>query len=226
MKILIIAAHPDDEVLGCGGTIARLSRAGHNVSVVLLGEGVTSRWKNRKAGSSAQIKSLADQSRQAAEILGVSELTLYKYPDNRFDTVPLLDIVKTIESHIDNTKPQIVYTHHGADLNIDHSITVRAVLTATRPTAACPVKQLYAFEVPSSTEWVFHQMGTSFHPNVFMDVTETLETKIDAIKAYKMEIKQFPHPRSIELLQINAQKWGSTIGVHAAEAFELIRHIE
>ena len=223
--ILIIAAHPDDEVLGCGGTIARLTSEGHDVYVAILGEGITSRYDKREQADQEIIKELQDRSRQVSEILGVKEVFLYDLPDNRFDTVPLLDIVKTIEKLINRFKPQIVYTHHGGDLNIDHVITHRAVLTATRPTANCPVCEIYAFEVPSSTEWAFGQFRPAFSPNMFMDISDTLELKIQAMQLYESETREFPHPRSLEVMKAISRRWGSAVGLETVEAFELVRAV-
>ena len=223
--ILVIAAHPDDEVLGCGGTIARLTVEGHDVYVAILGEGITSRYDKREQVDQGILKELQDRSRKAAKLLGVKELCLYDFPDNRFDTVPLLNIVKAVEKLINRFQPQIVYTHHGGDLNIDHVITHRAVTTATRPIENCPVKEIYAFEVPSSTEWAFGQFKPSFQPNVFMDISTTLETKIQAMQLYESEIQLFPYPRSPEAICAIAHRWGSVVGREAVEAFELIRSI-
>jgi LmbE family N-acetylglucosaminyl deacetylase len=225
MKILVVVAHPDDEILGCGGTIARLARERHDVFIAILGEGITSRTGRRGASGQKQVKALHKQSKQVAKLLGAKDLLLHHLPDNRFDTLPLLDIVKIIENLIVKLSPEIIYTHHGGDLNIDHVITHRAVLTATRPIAGCPVKRLYAFEVPSSTEWTFGHLEPAFHPNVFVDISTTLEIKIKALMVYESEVREFPHPRSIEALRSIARWWGSVVGVGAAEAFELIRDI-
>ena len=222
-KYLVIAAHPDDEVLGCGGTIARLTGEGHDVYVAILGEGITSRYDKREQTDQGIIKELQDRSRQVSKLLGVKELCLHNLPDNRFDTIPLLDIIKTVEELINRFQPQVVYTHHGGDLNIDHVITHRAVMTATRPVENCPVKEIYSFEVPSSTEWAFGQFQPSFQPNVFVDISAMLETKIQAMQIYESEARPFPHPRSPESLQALAKRWGSAVSVDAAEAFELVR---
>ena len=227
MTILVVAAHPDDEVLGCGGTIARLigGEEGHNVYVAILGEGITSRYDKREQVDQEILKELQERSRQVSKLLGVKDLFLYDFPDNRFDTVALLDIVKTVERLINRFQPQIVYTHHGGDLNIDHAITHRAVMTATRPVENCPVKEIYAFEVPSSTEWAFGQFKPILQPNVFVDISTTLETKVKAMKVYSSEVRYAPHPRSSEMLQAVAKRWGSVIGIEYAEAFELIRAV-
>jgi LmbE family N-acetylglucosaminyl deacetylase len=225
MNILIVAAHPDDELLGCGGTIARLSREGHNVSVTILGEGITSRFSNRNQADPKLVRALQDCSRKVGQMLGVKDLTFYQLPDNRFDTVPLLDIIKPIENLIANLKPQVVYTHLAGDLNIDHAIVNRAVLTATRPPAAPTVKTIYAFEVASSSEWTFQSLNPVFRPNTFVDISTTLETKIEAMKIYETETRSFPHPRSTKALISSAQRWGSVAGIKAAEPFELIREV-
>lgn len=221
-KTLIIAAHPDDEVLGCGGTAARLARQGVEVYIAILGEGLTSRHAERSETDPADLKALHDASRRAAERLGARDLFSYELPDNRFDTVPLLDIIKIVERLIGRLRPDAVYTHHEGDLNIDHSVVHRAVLTATRP-AGSPVRELYAFEVLSSTEWAFGRCGAAFQPNIFYDITDTLEAKIAAMELYHSEVRPFPHPRSSAALEATARRWGSVAGFPAAEAFELIR---
>jgi LmbE family N-acetylglucosaminyl deacetylase len=225
MTILVIAAHPDDEVLGCGGTIARLAQKGHDVYIAILGEGITSRFQEMDQEDQLLIETLHTCTRKVAELLGAKDLFLYNFPDNRFDIVPLLDIVKTIENLIDKIKPEIVYTHHGGDLNIDHKISFRATMTATRPMKGIFVKELYTYEVPSSTEWSFNQFEPNFIPNVFVDISKTLDLKIKAMELYEGEVRPFPHPRSIKALCASAENWGSTVGLEAAEAFQLIRKI-
>lgn len=225
MKVLIVAAHPDDEVLGCGGTIARLAKDGHEIYIALLGEGITSRYKKREETEKRLIEELHARSRDVARCLSAKDVLLFSFPDNRLDTVPLLDIVKMVENLIDKLQPDVIYTHHGGDLNIDHQIAHRAVLTAARPLKNCPVKEIYAFEVPSSTEWAFGQFQQAFQPNVFVDISATLETKIQAMGLYESEARPFPHPRSPEALRAIAHRWGSVAGVEAAEAFQLIRAI-
>lgn len=225
MKVLIIAAHPDDEVLGCGGTAARMSEEGHDVSVAILGEGMTSRYDTREQADSESAEKLLNSAKRARETLGVNRLHTYNLPDNRFDTLPLLEIIKIVEKVIKTENPDTVYTHHAGDLNIDHAIVNRAVLTATRPLKECPVRRIYAFEVPSSTEWSFYGMRPLFKPNVFVDISATLEKKIEAMTHYESEIQPFPHPRSSQSLITVAKRWGAVAGLKAAEAFELIRDI-
>jgi LmbE family N-acetylglucosaminyl deacetylase len=222
-RVLVVAAHPDDEVLGCGATIARLTREGHEVYLAILGEGSTARHATREAGDPADLKALHECSRRVAALLGAKDLFLHGLPDNRFDTVALLDIVKIVEALIERLQPRVVYTHHGGDLNIDHAITSRAVLTATRPIPGSPVRELLMFEVPSSTEWAFQRHAPVFHPTVFTDVRDTIETKVQAVALYEGEARAFPHPRSAEALRAIARRWGSAVGVDAAEAFELVR---
>lgn len=222
---LVIAAHPDDEVLGCGGTIARLAAEGRAVHIAILGEGLTSRFALREQADRAALEALHARSRQVGERLGARSVSLFNLPDNRFDSVPLLEIVKLIEGQIERLRPAAVITQHGGDLNIDHVQTFRATLTATRSLPSCPVRQVLAYEAPSATEWAFERFEPAFRPNVFVDIAETLERKVAAMEAYESEARPFPHPRSPEALRAIARRWGSVAGVHAAEAFELIRAV-
>jgi LmbE family N-acetylglucosaminyl deacetylase len=224
MRVLVVAAHPDDEILGCGATIARLS-AEHDVDIVILGEGVTSRSPRREAAVRTDIERLQEQARAAAAVIGAGLVAFGGLPDNRFDELPLLDVVKRVERWLDERQPEVVYTHHPGDLNIDHGITARAVLTATRPVPGYHVREVYGFEVPSSTEWAFQRIEPAFRPNVFMDVAKTIELKIRALQHYTGEVRAFPHPRSPEALRAIAQRWGSVAGLEFAEAFELFRAI-
>jgi len=172
------------------------------------------------------VQALRSRSGEVARLLGARDIFTHDLPDNRFDTVPLLDIVKIIEELVDRLKPQVIYTHHGGDLNIDHVLVHRAVLTATRPAGgADAVKHIRTFEVPSSTEWAFGQFPPAFRPNIFVDVSGTLEVKIRAMEIYESEKRVFPHPRSPEALRAIARRWGSTVGRDAVEAFELVRSV-
>lgn len=225
MTILVVAAHPDDEVLGCGGSMARFAQEKNAVHVLILGEGLTSRFKEASTAPASEKEKLHGQARAAGALLGAKSVTLHGLPDNRFDTVPLLEIVKAIEMKIEELKPETVFTQHGGDLNIDHERTFRAVLTATRPMSGSPVKRVYAYEVPSSTEWAFQKFDPVFRPNTFVDIDATLEKKIAAMALYEGENRAFPHPRSAQALRAHAQYWGSVAGLPAAEAFELIRAV-
>lgn len=224
-RTLVVAAHPDDEVLGCGGTIARWAREGGEVYVAILGEGITSRYETRDEADPKLVEQLSETSRRANDRLGVSEVFTFDLPDNRFDTVPLLDVVKIVESLVGDLEPEVVLTQHGGDLNVDHSVVHRATLIATRPTEGHPVRTVCAYEVPSSTDWAFQQFEPRFTPNLFVDIEETIEDKIAAMEAYESEARDFPHPRSPEALRATARRWGSFVGLAAAEAFQVLRHI-
>ncbi len=224
-RILVVAAHPDDEVLGCGGTAARLASEGHDVFFAIMGEGITSRVADRSDADAKQLDQLRQQAFAAGAKIGVKDVILHQLPDNRLDTVPLLEVVKLVEGLVDRIKPKTVYTHHPGDLNVDHGVIYRAVLTATRPMLGQSVREIYSFEVPSSTEWAFQRIEPSFRPNVFVDIGETIEAKVTAMECYESEARKFPHPRSPEALRAIAKRWGATVGCSAAEAFELVRSI-
>lgn len=221
-KILVVAAHPDDEILGCGGTIARYAQQGAEIRSLILGEGVTSRTTVSKKNSHLALENLKKQALTANKILGVKKVYFSSLADNRFDTVPLLEIIKEIEKVKNDFKPEIIFTHYRSDLNIDHQITYQAVLTATRPLPKEFVKMILAFEVASSTEWNY---PLSFSPNVFYDITETIDLKIKALAAYHSEMREFPHPRSLSGIKLQAQNRGLQSGVTDAEAFMLVRNI-
>ena len=225
MKILVVAAHPDDEVLGCGGTIARWAQTGDEIHIGILGEGITSRSHKREEADFKQVEKLLAKSKRVGELLGAKNVITNKLPDNRFDSWELLDIVKIIEDWIERIEPEIIFTQHGGDLNIDHNLVFRAVLTASRPVQGGTVKTIYGYEVPSSTEWAFQSFSPVFKPNVFVDISDTLELKIKAMDIYDSEARDFPHPRSAESLRAIARRWGSAAGLQAAEAFELIRQV-
>ena len=218
-NILIVAAHPDDEVLGCGGTISRLINEGYEVFTVILGEGITSRNYSSKF-KKKELQELKNQMYKANKILGVRKVFNFNLKDNQLDTIPLLEIVKKIEKINNEIKPEIIFTHYKNDLNIDHKITYDAVITATRPVIDEPVKTIYSFEILSSTEWNY---PLSFSPNFFFDITKTISKKIEAMKIYKSEIRDFPHPRSLEGIELNAKMWGLKAGLKFAEAFQLVR---
>jgi LmbE family N-acetylglucosaminyl deacetylase len=224
MSVLIVAAHPDDELLGCGGTIARAS-ATTPVDIVILGEGVTSRHDRPEQAEPAALASVHAEAKEVGRLLGARSVHLEGMPDNRFDELPLLQVIKRIERFVSDLRPAVIYTHHPGDLNIDHLVTFRAVMTAARPMSGCPVRDIYCFEVASSTEWAFQQLQPSFTPNVFVDVSDTIEKKVRGMALYESEVRTFPHPRSGEALRVQARRWGTVVGLQYAEAFQLVRSI-
>ena len=215
--ILVVVAHPDDEVLGCGGTIARHASTGDKVVVLCLGDGVSSRDTNCKG----DLEKRREAASKAASIMGVHELKCLSYPDNRMDTVPLLNIIKDIENLIDAIKPDIVYTHHYADINVDHRCVHDAVIVACRPQPYFSVSQLIFFETASSTEWRPNSSLPNFSPNLYIDITKYLPIKNAALHAYNGEMRPFPHPRSIEAIEYLAKWRGACSGFSAAEAFSI-----
>ncbi|MDC0336049.1 PIG-L family deacetylase [Pseudodesulfovibrio sp.] len=221
MNVLIVAAHPDDEVLGCGGTMARLAAEGHHVSVAILGEGATSRGLESDVAQEAKAK-LAAQAAQAAEILGVCPPSMHELPDNRFDSLDLLDVVKIVEELVDTHRPELIFTHHPGDLNIDHQITHRAVVTAARPLESCSVRRILAFEIPSSTEWASPMLSASFVPTTMMDIAGYLETKLLALQQYSGELGSDTHPRSLKHVSELAGVRGRAAGFSAAESFATV----
>jgi len=225
--VLVVAAHPDDEVLGCGGTIARHVDAGDAVHVLIMAEGVTSRAHQRDTKNQAnELSALAHAAHQANHILGTTSLTLQCFPDNRMDSIDLLEVIQSVERFIARHAPvAVLYTHHGGDVNIDHRIVNQAVVTACRPLPAKPSPTVLFFEIASSTEWQIAHSSAMFYPNWFVDVTSSLERKLQALAAYHAEMRDWPHARSIAALE-HMMRWrGASVGVDAAEAFMLGRKI-
>ena len=218
--IATIVAHPDDEVLGFGGAIARAADAGSDVRVLILATGAAAR-----GGKSAPaIRALRDQAHRAAESLGAQPPEFADFPDNRMDTVPLLDIVQRIETFLGEARPTSVLTHHAGDLNVDHCIVARAVLTACRPIPGASVRHVLAGEVPSSTEW--SNDGDRFVPTRYVGIAEVLDRKLNALACYADELREFPHPRSIEAVRALARWRGAEAGLTAAEAYRDVRVID
>ncbi len=223
---LVIAAHPDDEVLGCGATIARLSHEGWRVHVLIVAEGATSRAQKRDiVANSGELSALARCAEEANKILGAASVKLLSLPDNRMDSIDLLDIVKIVEEYVLKYKPSVIFTHHAGDVNIDHKILHDAVIAACRPQPNYSVKELLFFEVPSSTEWRPASSGIYFTPNYFYDVSEYISKKMAALSAYNPEMRNFPHPRSVNAVNHLARWRGASVGCEAAEAFMLGRCI-
>jgi len=224
-KIMVIAAHPDDEILGCGGMMKKYS-ADNEISCLILGEGITSRFERREAAPPEEISALKSKAVLASKKIGVHKLIHHQLVDNRFDSIDFLDIVKLVEREIIKVRPDIIFTHSNSDLNIDHRITFQAVITAARPLCSSSVKEIYVFEIPSSTDWSFGKIAGTFNPNLFIDITESYDIKLEAMKIYDSEIKPFPHPRSDQALKAIAQRWGAASGLEMAEAFEVIRIVK
>jgi len=218
MKILIVVAHPDDEVLGCFGTVSKLIKNGSEAYTLILGEGKTSRGEGKK-----ELEILNDEIKKANETIGIKKVFTENFPDNMFDSIPLLDIVKKVSEIKEEIKPDIIFTHYEKDLNIDHQITYKAVITATRPMENESVKEIYSFEILSSTEWNY---PTSFSPDTFFDISNTIEIKKEAMRCYASELRKFPHPRSIEGIELNARYHGMRVGREYVEAFKSIRVIK
>lgn len=226
MKVLVVAAHPDDEILGMGGTILRHTSNGDNLKIIYLATGISSREKyegqlKNKSKIDTSIKNLRKNAEKAANSLGVKKIKFFDFPDNEMDAIPLLMIIKVIENEIKKFNPEIIYTNHFGDLNVDHRATYNATLTACRPINN-QIKELITFEVPSSTEWNY---PNKFNPNYFVNIEKQLSKKIKAFSMFKSESRKFPHPRSETYLKHNAGKWGGVSGNKSAEAFEIIRKI-
>ena len=219
-KILIVAAHPDDEVLGCGGTIARHVASGDAVTVMFMTDGVSSRGE----GSTNEVDDRHCAAMQAMQSLGVSDIRQLNFPDNQMDSVSLLEVTQAIEAVILDIHPRIVYTHFAHDLNVDHRVTHSAVMTACRPQSCSSVKTILSFEVLSSTEWNSPSQP-SFVPQYIVDISEYWELKLTALKCYSAEIREFPHSRSYETVEALAALRGATHGVGKAEAFYVERII-
>ena len=215
-KVLIVAAHPDDEVLGCGGTIYKLGSEGHDVSVLFLSDGVASRIPNKLDKEINRRKKSAIKS---CKILKVKNCFFENLADNAFDTESLLNIIKLIEKYIDKLKPEIIFTHSNSDLNVDHQVTNQSVVTACRPQKNLSVKELYFFEILSSTEWNFSDSEKHFKPNYFIDISKCINKKIAALKKYEKEIRKWPHPRSLEGARILSRYRGMASNMNYAEAF-------
>ncbi|MBV7316390.1 PIG-L deacetylase family protein [Shewanella sp. NIFS-20-20] len=218
-KVLVVAAHPDDEVLGCAGTLLRHRRDGDRVELLFMTNGVGSRDVEHSESQLRQQTALA-----AAHSLDCPPPTFLDFGDNQMDAMPLLTVVKAIEAKIASYQPDIIYTHFGDDLNIDHAVTYRAVLTACRPQPGHSVQAIYCFEVPSSTEWAL-QSQSAFRPQRYVDISDFSEAIARAQACYQQELRPWPHSRSVEAISALRQWRGACVGVRAAEAFMVEREI-
>ncbi|HLP56506.1 MAG TPA: PIG-L family deacetylase [Fluviicola sp.] len=229
-RVMVVVAHPDDELLGLGATMNRLihSDTGIVTHVVILGEGITSRAENRDPKLwEKQLEIHRSNIYAAQKHIGYHSVSIHDFPDNRFDSVDLLDLIKVVEREKKAFQPEVIFTHHGGDVNIDHQRTFEAVITACRPMQEEHVKTIITFETPSGTEWRAPSDPRHFLPTIFCKVEQQhLEAKINGMECYEFERKTYPHPRSPEALKIQAQRWGVAIGADYAEAFQLIRFID
>ena len=219
-RILTVGAHPDDEILGMGGALSKLAEQKNSVFMLILTLGETARGKNLSNGSLR-----TKQAKKIAGKLGATLFPIQKYPDCAFDSVPLLSLTKTVEEYIKEAKPDVIYTCHGGDLNIDHQRTFQAVMTAARP-GKTSVKRIYSFEVLSTTEWQAKSAATVFLPNTYIDIEQYIDNKIDLMKIYPQEMAEFPFPRSGMGIKTLARLRGMESGLKFAEAFQLIRNID
>ncbi len=217
-RVLVCAAHPDDELLGLGGTLARHAAAGDEVTCVVVSEGASSRYPS---GADEELRAAG---RNAAAILGVAELRFLGLRDQHLDELPVIDVARPLEKIVSELRPQVVYTHHWGDLNRDHRVVCEATLVACRPVGAAP-RRLLCFETPSSSEWSAPDLAMTFVPNVFHDIGATLEKKLAAMACYTTEVRPAPHPRSLEALRARAAYWGQHAGLAHAEPFVLVREI-
>ena len=225
-KILVIAAHPDDEILGCGGTIKKLSKSGYKSKILIFGQGETSRQRlETDIKISRRLNFLQNAAKNAAKIINAEEPIFFNLPDNKLDTVPLIEIIKKIETIIKKYRPSIIFTHFPGDLNIDHTILYKATITAARPLLKSTVKKILTYEVLSSTGWNNLESQNNFNPNYFVNIEKEIQSKLKSIKCYKDEILKYPNARSIKSVEYLARTRGAIIGCKFAEAFMLVRSI-
>jgi len=213
-RTLIVAAHPDDEILGVGGTIGKLTARGAEVAIVILCNGRPSLEERMSAVTKV-----------AGHVLGVREVRTLNHPNLRLETYPVAEIAGQLEKIFADFKPETVLTHHYGDVNRDHFAAYHAVLTAARPLSSCCVESVFTFETPSSTDWAESVSDRIFRPNAYVDITETFDLKMEALRLYDDEMRPFPHSRSYQGVEALARTRGMAVGVRFAEAFSLIRGV-
>ena len=219
-SVAVFASHYDDEVLGIGGTLIEHFKRGDEIYIYIVCESSSVRYKEKDVP-------LHSFALDAACYLGARNLTCFEYPDQRLDTIPLIDLTQKIESEISRVKPDFVYTHFSGDINEDHKIINKAVMTACRPYSANYIRMLAVFETPSSTEWGNFQEGeSSFSPNCFVDISNSLERKLYAMRCYKSEVKSGNHPRAVESLKNRAKYWGTVCDKEYVEPLIVIRLLD
>jgi N-acetylglucosamine malate deacetylase 1 len=223
--VLVVAAHPDDEVLGCGGSMARWAAAGRAVHVLILADGEMARIASPQAHDEQAILARQEAARSANQILGARSINFAGLPDNRLDQVGMLQVAKIVEAAVATVQPETIVTHFYGDLNVDHRVAQEAVAIAARPQTASPVCEVLLFETLSSTEWQIAGPVSAFQPNWLVDISGHLETKLRAMEAYGAELREFPHPRSLRAITALAHLRGAAAGLAAAEGFVLGRRI-
>jgi N-acetylglucosamine malate deacetylase 1 len=221
MKVLVAAAHADDEVLGCGGVIARLIDEGNDVRVVFFTNGVGA----RKGQLPVDVIDRRSAAEQAIGILGAKLLSSFSFSDNAMDGTPIIEIIREFEDVLRGFEPEVLFTHHAGDLNVDHRLVHEVVMTACRPQPDSGVREIYSFEVASSTGWSSPSMGNSFQPQRFIDISTTWDRKQKALEAYSQEMRAYPHARSIEAMEALVKYRGSQVGMVMAEAFVVERQV-
>jgi LmbE family N-acetylglucosaminyl deacetylase len=219
MNVLIVAAHPDDEVLGCGGVTVRHVERGDRVYVVVVTRGFPEIFSPEIDEEDRQ------HAREAHEILGGAGIFFLDFPAPRLDTVPGYELADALRQVIFSVNANVVYTPFGGDLHGDHKATYLATLVASRPVNHCPVRRLLCYETLSETDWASPLDDSAFKPTVFVDISDVLERKLQALACFRNELKQPPHPRSLRAIEALARVRGSTAGLMAAEAFMLVREI-
>lgn len=212
--VLVIAAHPDDEVLGCGGTIALHARANDPVTIVIVCEGESLRYGSEGVNQQAHI-------RKAAHLLGVDDVRLLNFPDQQLDTYTLTKVIDPLEKIVREVQPRVVYGQYGGDINRDHQLLFQAILVATRPTVTS-IEAVYAFDTASSTEWAYPR---TFVPDTWVDIATTMESKLKAMECYESEVRPYPHPRSIESLRYRGKAHGNQCCLDEAEVFMTVRRV-
>lgn len=221
-KILVIAAHPDDEVLGMGGTIAKMAKEGHQVDLLIVTDGSSSQYRDAD-NLQEIIEAKKLETRRCADVLGIKDIYYGGLPDMKLDCTPHIDINQALEQVIDKVQPDTVFTHFWGDVNCDHQNVYKSTLVAVRPILGQVVRELYCYRVPSSTEWTPNKADTMFMPNVFVNITDVASVKYKAFSMYSTELRDYPHPRSVQYLQESDKAAGLKVGMLAAEEFVLLR---
>lgn len=211
-RVLVIAAHPDDELLGCGGTVALHAENGDEVTSVIVCEGESLRYGEDGVGQKDHIQA-------AGQVLGVKEVRTLKFPDQKLDTFTLTDIITPLEQVVEDVRPDVVYTQYGGDINRDHELLFKAMLVATRPMEEY-IEAIFAFDTASSTEWAYPR---TFVPDTWVDISTTVQKKLDAMACYESEVRDYPHPRSLQALSNRSAAWGNQCCLGHAEVYMTIR---